>query len=240
MDDVPEAARRRLQAPPLSISCTLAGSQRPTRRLTAVVGLATMPLVSGVLMMLFLAFLLLATLGLGVPTAMAACGGGPCSCGSVVDTDTTLNELVDPVCSTDPTDTCPGTGLFVNAGIVLNLGGCTLRGVAVPFAAGVDAAAGAQVLGGRISGFRFYGVSISGDGGKVSNLQISDIGFYGVYVIGNSNRVEKAIVRRSYIGVLVAGDDNVVSGVQELENGRGVDMEGNDNIVEKSNAFRNT
>jgi hypothetical protein len=128
---------------------------------------------------LFLVPLLAATLGMGATPALAACGGGPCSCGSNVDTDTTLDPGVDPVCSTDPTDTCLSFGLFVNDGIVLNLGGCTIRGSAGSLF-GVIARAGARVLGaqnlgGRIIGFGFTGVAMVGDGGKVSNLQISDI-----------------------------------------------------------------
>ena len=118
---------------------------------------------------------------MGATPALAACGGGPCSCGSNVDTDTTLDPGVDPVCSTDPTDACPSSGLFVHPGIVLNLGGCTLRG-STGSSVGVDAVAGAQVLGGgRIIGFGL-GVGLSGDGGKVSDLQISDMGLLGVTV----------------------------------------------------------
>lgn len=196
-------------------------------------------------LVLFLVPLLAATLGMGATPVLAACGGGPCACGSTVDTDTTLDPAVDPVCSTDPTDTCPGVGLFVNGGIVLNLGGCTLRGAAGSVN-GVQAGAGAQVLGaqnlgGRIIGFGFLGVRMLGDGGKVSNLQISDIGAKGIEVTGNSNRVEKTIVRRAaFSGVTVVGDDNVVSAVQVLDGGRdGVSIQGNGNTVEKTNALRN-
>lgn len=194
--------------------------------------------------MVFLASLLAATLSLGVTAALAACGGGPCSCGSTVDTNTTLSAL-DPVCSTGAADTCIDNGLIINPGIILNLGGCTLRG-AVGSADGVVAFAGAQVRSGRVVGFGI-GVALTGDGGTASNLQISDTEGAGIQVSGNSTRVEKSIVRNAgqstrgeSAGVVVVGNDNVVSAVQALDNGgHGVKIQGHGNTVEKTNAFRN-
>jgi hypothetical protein len=179
-----------------------------------------------------------------VSPAFATCnGGGVCSCGSTVDVNTTLNEAVDPVCSTGPADTCPGNGLTVNAGIVLNLGGCTLRG-APGSNTGVTLGAGAQVSGGKIIGFDNRGVLVQGAGAKVSNVQVSDAPGQGIAVVGNGNTVEKSIVRRRHAGgadcVIVVGNDNHVSNVQGLECGRsGVAVSGDFNTIESSKFHRN-
>jgi len=168
-------------------------------------------------LLLFLALLLTAGLAPGVLPALAACGGGPCSCGDTVDSDTTLHGTIDPVCSTDPGNTCQGVGLIVNPGIILDLGGCTLRGTG-EFFDGVQASAGAQVLNGRVIGFGAGGVVLTGNGGRVSTLRVSGNGF----------------------GITVLGDDNVVSRVQALDNAvRGVEVEGDGNTVETTNAWRN-
>src|SRR5262245_17771945 len=171
----------------------------------------------GLPFILILALLVTAPPGPGVTPALADCGGGPCACGDTVDTDTTLNAATDPVCSTGPADTCPGVGLIVNPGIILDLGGCTLRGTG-EFFDGVQASAGAQVLSGRITGFGAGGVVLTGTGGSVATLRVSGNGF----------------------GITVLGDDNVVSRVQALDNVlRGVEVEGNGNTVEKTNVWRN-
>jgi hypothetical protein len=195
-------------------------------------------------LVLSLAFVVIAATGVGVNTAFATCnGGGVCSCGSTVDVNTTLNEAVDPVCSTGPADTCPGNGLTVNAGIVLNLGGCTLRG-APGSNTGVTVGAGGQVSGGKIVGFDTIGVLVSGNGGKVSNLQVSDAPGHGIAILGNGNTVEKSIVRRRHAGgascVFVNGNGNLVSNVQALECGRhGIAFFGNANTAESSKTHRN-
>src|SRR5262245_18464780 len=190
-------------------------------------------------LLLSVSSLLATTVGLGVNAVLADCGGAPCSCGDTVDVDTTLDPLVDPVCSTGPADTCPAVGLFVNAGISLNLGNCTLRGAADSIF-GVTGKAGAQVRGGRISGFGESGVELVGDGGTVSNVQVRDVGGIGIEVSGNTSRVEKSIVRNSGGGVAVFGDDNIVSAVQALDKRRrGMSIVGGGNTVEKTNAFRN-
>jgi len=193
-----------------------------------------------------LTFLLASMLAVAVMPALAACGGKPCSCGDTVDTDTKLNPAVDPICSTDPAHTCPRVGLVVNSGIVLNLGGCTLRGD-VGSLDGVQAGSGAQIRNGRITTFGRFGVFLVGTGGTVSNLRVSDGGSHGIAVAGSSNRVETSIVRRQgepgnlVAGVSVEGSNNVVSRVQALENAdRGVNVhEGSGNTVEKTIASRN-
>ena len=185
-------------------------------------------------LVLSLALLLATTMGVGVDAAFATCNcGNVCSCGSTVDVNTVLSSL-DPVCST----TCPGTGLFVNAGITLDLGGCTLRGT-VGSGNGVHAGAGAQVGGGKIVGFH-DGVVLSGVAGRVSGIRVSAGSGNGIHVLGDANTVEKAVVREYVNGIVVVGHDNVVSHVQALNSGSiGVAVLGNGNRVEQSKALDN-
>ena len=187
----------------------------------------------------FCAILLLAAgviLVIGVDAAHATCNGGAaCSCGSTVDVNTTLSSLTDPVCTT----VCPSTGLQVNPGITLDLNGCTLRGT-VGVGNGVQGGSGAQIGGGKITGFA-NGVALSGTLGSVSDVKISGGTGHGITISGNENTVEKAVVSKQGLDcVRVAGNGNLVSHVQALDcQAHGIEVLGNDNRVEQSKALRN-
>src|SRR5262245_8885703 len=109
-------------------------------------------------LLLSLALLVGASLGTAGPVD-AACGGGPCSCGDTVDSNTVLSAATDPVCFTGSADTaCAGTGLAVDPLIELDLGGCTIRGAAGS-TLGIVAGAGATVQNGRVIDFGTAGVA---------------------------------------------------------------------------------
>jgi hypothetical protein len=105
-----------------------------------------------------------------------ACGDGagdggediPCSCGSLVVTNTTLDDGFDPVVET----TCGLSGLQVDAGVVLNLGGHTISGGA---GVGITPDDGSSVLNGRIEGFA-VGVAVADGAASLADLSIDGNG----------------------------------------------------------------
>src|SRR5262245_7824708 len=165
----------------------------------------------------------------------AACGGGPCSCGDTVDSNTVLSAATDPVCFTGSADTaCPGTGLIVDPGIELDLGGCTIRGAAGS-TDGIVADAGATVRNGRVIDFGELGVSLSGDDGRLANLLVTGSGtFGGVSAQGNGNALHSVVVRGGFTCIDVFGDGNTVLRGQVSDCFRGISVRGNSNTVERS------
>jgi hypothetical protein len=152
-----------------------------------------------------------------------------------VDVNTTLSEAVDPVCSIGSLDACADFGLAVNPGIILDLGGCTIRGTQTS-TVGISAGPGATVRSGKVTGFGIFGVFLHGNNGRISNLQVTDGAITGIAVSGNNNRVEKSIMRRhGQDGVGVDGSGNVISSLQVSDSAfSGIEVNGANNTVEKS------
>lgn len=157
-----------------------------------------------------LALLLVAVAGAMSPARGADCGNGvgPCRCGDVVVTSTTL-QGTDPILKTP----CACDGLIVAPGVTLVIGG-TIRARAGNQCSGIRFAPGttdAIVRIGRIVGF-----DIGVDAGEVTGVQIarllvSDSGTWGILVEGDDNLVESNVVTRSGIfGIDVFGTGNEV------------------------------
>ena len=161
-----------------------------------------------------------------VDLATAGCSLGPaaprCSCGDTVDSDTGLGSG-DPVVSSGPSDTCPGTGLVLNAGLLLNLGGLTIRGSGVGSGVLISGTGtGTRILaGGTNASIIGFGEGVSGDlngttstPGRITNIIVS----------GNSGK-----------GINVAGNLNVLSGLHVFSNGsNGIEISGDRNSIESN------
>jgi len=171
----------------------------------------------------------------GLVVGPAPAGAAPISCGATITVSTTLAEDM----------TCPGDGLVIGApGVVLDLGGHTLRGPGATFFAqdaGVRVEAmQATVRNGRIEGFRF-GVHVAGgsNGSRVEGLWLDGNGD-GVHVLSSSNRIaQSSMTHSNVVGVFLAGSGNVVEGNSLQQNlagvfmvGPGHDIVGNDIVGE--------
>jgi hypothetical protein len=167
------------------------------------------------------------------PALGAPCGNGvgPCHCGDVVVTSTTLRGS-DPVLKTR----CPCDGLILAPGVTLQIGG-TIRAQAGNQCSGIrfpPETAAAAVRIGRIVGFD-TGVAGEGvTGVRISRVLVDDSATWGILVEGEDNHVESNVVTRSglfgidvfgarnevrlnrtegsdLIGMIVSGQDSVVS-----------------------------
>ena len=171
------------------------------------------------------------------------CGGAvPCSCGGRVVESRTLSPA-DPV----TLGACPAGGLEIETdGVVLNLGGRTIRGLGIR--AGILVAANnVTVTSGIVQGFAF-GILGTGTvlgpatGNVLSNLQViaNSLGIQ----IGGWHRLtlQKTVVRFSTIGdgIGISGDDIVVQSSRAEDNaGSGLGIFGRNNSVLHNVVLRN-
>jgi hypothetical protein len=185
------------------------------------------------------AILLALTGGALSPAAAAACGDGvgPCRCGDVVVTDTSLAGS-DPVLKTR----CPCDGLIVAPGVTLVIGG-TIEAQAGNQCAGIrftPGTAGAAVKTGRINGFDI-GVDAGGVTGlSISRLLVGNSGTSGILVEGDDNRLESNVVTRSGLfGIDVFGARNEVRLNRTEDAGlSGMTVSGPDSVVSRNLVLR--
>jgi hypothetical protein len=202
----------------------------------------------------------LAILSFGAQRAWAdPCGGPtPCDCGDTVTEDHTL-----------PGDlTCPGDGLIVAAGKVLDLGGHDLTGPGPDTGRfGVKLNSGSQVKDGRIQNFGLgitsaghltscaigngvttlvvtingIGIGLRADGCEIVKTTVVSNEGDGVTIAGNGNTLtQNTCSRNGGDGMSIAGDDNVLlSNRCELNGGDGITVVGNENTLEKNLGGRN-
>jgi parallel beta-helix repeat protein len=192
-----------------------------------------------------LAFVVFAQ-GPAAPALGANCGdtsgpGGkdvPCHCGDTVTTSTVL-KATDPVIRT----VCPALGLAVAAGVSLNLGGNTLRGLC-PMGRGLRIGPGANttVTRGRLLGFEKAVVGEGITDSTISLLQISNSCFQGIVLeSSHGNTIEKNVVLRTagLTAIDVEGDENTVQLNRASEGAVGIAVSGTGNVVSRNAAERN-
>src|SRR5215470_9288392 len=128
----------------------------------------------------------------------ADCGGGvPCQCGDTVKGAAVLEA---------PVGTCPGVGLVVTSGAVLDCAGYTLTGSNLPgawYGIHVDGASGAVVQNCRVTSFR-RGIRLRGGGGNA---------LVGNEVFGNRYGIDLAEATSGNRIVLNAVHDNRDEGI---------------------------
>jgi hypothetical protein len=182
---------------------------------------------TGLLLFAFPIIVLLLTLGvLAFPTDASAiggiCGGPvPCACGDVVVASRALVCGVDPITGAPP---CGGNGLTINGfhpgtdpGIVLNLGGCTIRGQGGGGTHGVGILFydGATVTSGKITGFGSGVFLDEASDTRVTRLQLTANVKVGIASDeGNFNLFESNVVSGMACGVAAIWVDGGVSTIR--------------------------
>ncbi|MBI4488601.1 MAG: right-handed parallel beta-helix repeat-containing protein [Deltaproteobacteria bacterium] len=179
----------------------------------------------------------------------ANCGGGvPCSCGNTVNANTVLDDGFDSVVSTGPAEFCPGSGLTVNAGVTLNLGGKTIRGNRIGNGVTINGD-NAVVTNGTIRGFN-VGLSTAKDGGTISKIKALRNKTDGIQVLSVgqnnlllSNQATENGVGGTGDGISIAGDDNTLKSNKANSNaGIGINLlfSATGNLLDKNTAEENS
>jgi parallel beta-helix repeat protein len=146
------------------------------------------------------------------PSSAKECGGDiACACGDTVRGVAVLQSDLG---------VCPGLGLGVTTGSVLDCAGHTVTGSGIPgawYGIELDSVSGAQVRNCRVTAFR-RGLRISGGGGHwlVGN-EVFETGNYGIDLADATagNRIESNVIRRSGdegIHVGTGASDNAIVG----------------------------
>ena len=190
---------------------------------------------------LFLAVVVLVSAAFAIG---GVCGGAiPCECGDTVTADRTLVCSVDPIakppaCTGDPNTPNDGHGLFVDADVTLNLGGCTIRGA--DGGVGVTLADGADVTAGKIVGFAI-GVLGASEHVTVTGLRISETSDAAIDIVGEDTVIANNVLQRNEgTGVRVdAGNVTVRQNRIEDSGGCGMQLNGPHLTIDRNILLRN-